>query len=83
MSARAEIRAAVIGQLVAVMKDAEAQGCNAMLSAQETYPDVPYLVVLEAWLQVDADKTDAWWRSIEKTIDGEIVRRALTDGGAA
>ncbi|WP_020187821.1 hypothetical protein [Methylopila sp. 73B] len=84
MTVREETKRAVLAQIITVMEAADAQGVDPWMAAEGVYPTVPTDVIAEAWCQFEAAKTDAWWRSMEQTIDGEIVKRALkAPGGAA
>lgn len=42
------------------------------------FPGLPESVQVEALLAIDAEQTESWWDALTKTIDGEIVRNALT-----
>jgi len=75
--ARQEIREQVIAQIAQVMAEGEAIGHDPMAYAEEKFPGTPMLVMADAWSRFDDAKEQKWWDSVEKTIDGEIIRRAI------
>jgi hypothetical protein len=66
-----------------IKRDAESSGLDPVKAAQAEFTCTPTEVIYGAWLELESRKTEAWWQSIEKTIDGEIVRAALAKGGDA
>ncbi|MDF2809894.1 MAG: hypothetical protein K0S56_925 [Microvirga sp.] len=83
---RAEIRKQVLAQIIAVMADADEQGRDTVEAAKAAFPGTPEDVIWSAWVEFDNAKTEAWWQQVERTIDGEIIRRALSsrgEGGAS
>jgi hypothetical protein len=80
------IREQVMAQIIAAMVEAEENGRDAINAARATFPGTPDGVLYEARAEMDLQQEEAWWQSIEKTIDGEVIRRALgapEDGGAS
>ena len=77
--ARREIREQVIAHIVDVMMEGDDLGRDAMAYAEEKFPGTPMLVMADAWARFDGQKEAAWWDSVERTIDGEIIRRALIE----
>lgn len=73
-----DIRQQVKAQIIKVIAEAEDQGKDGAKAAIEAFPEVPTPVIYECWADWDHDRTEAWWDSIEKTIDAEIVRNALS-----
>lgn len=73
MSTREEVMA----ELVAIAREGMALGASAPSYLMEKFPDLPEVVATEAWMRAEAADVEAWWRSVERTIDGEIIRRAL------
>jgi hypothetical protein len=57
-----------------------AKGLGEFEAVEAAYPGIPYMEVILAQADVDAAEQEAWWQSIEKTIDGEVIERALTIG---
>ena len=73
----------------AMIRAAIEAGCTNLESAdifiRKTFPGVPDSVVFglafDIEMAADAAEAEAWWNQVEKTIDGEVIRRAI--GGAA
>ncbi|GEP00028.1 hypothetical protein [Methylobacterium haplocladii] len=82
-TARKQVEAAII-QIIA---DAEAQGVDGVLAAHRAFPGTPDTVLWGCWSQWDGERTEAWWQTVERSIDGEIIRNAVVaahkDGGGA
>lgn len=73
----ADIRAEVIETIIDVMVEADAAGHDPWKAAQARWPSTPVDVIATAWVTFGDRKTEAWWQSIERTIDGEVIKRAL------
>lgn len=83
MTPRDEIKKAVLAQIIEVMDLADKAGVDTWKAAEQAFPGTPTDVIAEAWCKFDNAKTEAWWKQVEQTIDGEIVKRAmLVTGGA-
>lgn len=67
----------VMARLVDYMAQAKAEGRDGYASARETFGNVPEIVLAEAWTYAEMEDTENWWRNIERTIDGEIIGRAI------
>lgn len=72
-----EIRKEVMAHIIDFMTEAEQAGRDPYKAAKEAFPGTPDLVLTEAWMELDDRHVEAWWQSIEKTIDGEIITKAL------
>lgn len=72
MSVREQIKAAVMK----VMDDAENIGRDPMIAARQAFPDFPEGALWECWAEWDTFRMEAWWQSMEKTIDAEAVNGA-------
>lgn len=84
MTPRDEIKKAVLAQIIEVMDQADKAGVDTWQAAERAFPGTPTDVIAEAWVEFDNAKTEAWWRQVEQTIDGEVVKRAmLATGGEA
>lgn len=81
MSSYPEIRRQAMASIIEAMAEAEAQGQDAFAAGRRMFSEVPIEIIAEASVEIDARKVEAWWQSVEKTIDGEIIRRAI--GGPA
>lgn len=75
-------RRQVFAQIVATMEDAQARGLNPMTVARHTYRSVPASVLGEAFAELTDTEAEAWWRDVERTIDGEVIRNAVAKAGA-
>lgn len=73
MNARKEVMASLIEEAKAV-RDA---GGDAWAHLKQKYPGMPTDVIAEAWGEAEDSATEAWWKQIEKTIDGEIIKNAI------
>ncbi len=81
-----DVRKQVMAEIVNFMRDARARGDDAYKAAERNFPGIPSEVVVDAWLTLNDEETEAWWQSVEKTIEVEIIKNALAapkkDGGA-
>ena len=76
------MRAEVIEHLADLLATAseskpDGGGLAAIAAVRARYPDTPQRVLVSAWGLVLRRREDEWWRSLERTIDGEVVRSAL------
>ena len=76
MSARADIRKQVMAHILGAMTEADAAGHDSFAIGRRMFPEVPIEVITEAWLEIENRKVEAWWQSVERTIDGELISRA-------
>jgi hypothetical protein len=76
-----DIRLEVKAQIADTFRAAEAQGNSGWAAVESAFPGIPAEVVAEAWLIVSDEDTAAWWSSVERTIDGELVRTAVAAAG--
>jgi hypothetical protein len=73
------IRKQVEAAIIDVIAAAEAQGRNGVAAARAAFPGVPETVLWECWAEHDHAATEAWWQSVERTIEGEVIRTALQE----
>ena len=73
-----KIRKEIQAEIVLSMKAAKARGEDPWEYAKRAFPGIPIGVLTLADLELDGEEEEAWWRSMERTIDGEIIRNALT-----
>ena len=73
----AAVRREVMAEIAAFMAEAEARGEDGWNATALAYPGIPSDVLAEVWCAFEDQKTEAWWQSIERTIDGEVIRNAL------
>ncbi len=72
-----DVRKQVMAQIISVMAEAEARGDNGFAAASQAFPGTPKSVLIEASVEVEDARTEAWWRTPERTIDGEVIRYAI------
>ena len=73
----ASIRKQVLAAIVACMSDAMSQGRDPWLAAKAEFPGTPSGVLGEAYCEAANAQDEAWWQTIERTIDGEVIRNAI------
>ncbi len=83
MTVRSVTRQQVMAHIISFMAEAEQRGLDPWKAAEHAFPSIPGDVVAAAWVELDARKTEAWWQAVEKTIDGELIDRAITSAGGA
>ena len=77
------VRTEVKAEIIAVCREAKAKGDDGWKAVEARFPGIPPDVVAEAWLAVEDEATEAWWQTVERTIDGEIIRNALAKVGGS
>ena len=77
------VRDEVIGQIAEMIRLAEDRGLKGIPAARAAFPGTPEGVLIQAAIEADARREEEWWQSIEKTIDGEIIKAALVRVGGA
>jgi hypothetical protein len=80
---KSDIRTQVTAAIADVIREAEAHGRDGFLAASRAFPGAPGSVIAEVWTGVDLERNEAWWQSVERTIDGELVKRAIATAGQA
>ena len=78
MSDTTKIRAEVMETFKDVFRQAGDDN-ERMAAARAAFPGTPEVVLIEAMLDVDSERLEAWWQTVERTIDGELVKRAIAD----
>ena len=78
MVPRKEIKEQVLAQVIEVIKQARANGEPEMEVIKRTFPGMPEDIYWQAFCALDSAEVDAWWESVEKTIDGEIIKNAIS-----
>ncbi|MEF2551331.1 hypothetical protein VQ042_08125 [Aurantimonas sp. A2-1-M11] len=74
-----QTRKEILDELAKIAAEAMARGEDGWKAL--VLMGVPVSVATEAWLIADEAKTESWWQKVERTIDGEIIRKAI--GGDA
>lgn len=70
-------REQVMAHIVGIYRDAQSQGGDGWKAVEAACPGIPAEVVAEAMVIVEGENVEAWWQPVEKTIDGEVISRAL------
>ena len=73
----ARLRKEVMAEIIAVMVAAKANNLDEWKVVAATFPGVPGSVIAEAWWEIENLETEAWWDTMDRTIEGEIIRNAL------
>lgn len=74
----ANVREEVMAYLTDIARNGLADGEDSLSAITSRHPDVPLEVAVIASLRADEEATEKWWSSVERTIDGEIIKNALT-----
>lgn len=75
------VREQVMAAIVETGRTFREAGRDVLTGLQRAYPGVPTEVLVEAWMKVDDEATEAWWQQVERTIDGEIIKQAVITAG--
>lgn len=75
------VREQVMAAIVETGRKLRADGMDVLSGLQRAYPGIPDEVLVEAWMKVDDEATEAWWQQVERTIDGEIIKQAVITAG--
>jgi hypothetical protein len=81
MNIAPSIREQVIAALVETYAQAKAQGLDGWRAVQTAFPGKPPEVIAEAMLAAEDEATAAWWASVERTIDAQIIGKAIVVAG--
>jgi hypothetical protein len=64
--------------IIQTIAEAQARGLgDGVDAARQAFPGTPEAVLYECWWALEDQQVEAWWRSLERTIDGEVIRNAL------
>lgn len=44
------------------------------------FPDLPEIFFIDVWTKMDMEETDAYLDALSKTVEAEIIRRAIGGG---
>lgn len=72
-----KIRSEVMAQLVQTCRDASAAGKDGIAEIERCFPGTPIEVATDAWCRASEESVEAWWQSVEKTIEIAAIRQAL------
>ncbi|MFC5556484.1 hypothetical protein [Methylobacterium iners] len=76
---RQQVRAAI----VACMSNAIAEGRDPWGAARAEFPGTPMGVLGEAFGDAMNAEEEAWWQTVERTIDVEVIRSAIAGAGGS
>ncbi|WP_342108075.1 hypothetical protein [Methylobacterium sp. SI9] len=79
---RITIRDQVKAAIISTMAEAEKAGQCPLAAAEAAYPGVPMVVLGTCYGEMLSDQEDRWWQTVERVIDGELVRRAVASASA-
>ena len=82
MTPSSQIRKEVMAEVIDTYRAAKAQGVDAWKAVETAYPGIPSNVVAEAMMAVENEVSEAWWQTVGRTIEGEIIRNALGKASA-
>lgn len=82
MADRAKLKAEIMATVVEFMLQAEAQGLHPYDAAKAAFPGMPTDLLIDAEMAVHDQRDEAWWQTVERTIDGEILHRAIAGGAS-
>lgn len=78
MNRREQLERELLATMCRHLKEVKARSSIDLYDELEkAFPSVPDLVRWEAIAQFEFKEIDCWWETLEKTIDGEILRRAI------
>lgn len=75
---RQETKDAVINEIAKVAYQAINTGQDPHKVVDQIFPDVPFMVKIDGIVKAEAQSDDEWREQVEQTIDGEIVRNAIS-----
>jgi hypothetical protein len=78
MSRREQLERELLATMCRHLKAVKAGGSiNLSKELEKAFPAVPEYVRFLAEVEFESEELEAWWETLEKTIDGEILRRAI------
>lgn len=79
---RAELKRQVLAAVIVFLRERVSATGQSPLSfdadVEAAFPGLPGIVLYEAQCALLTESEDAWWDRLAATIEGEIVRNALT-----
>lgn len=75
------IREQVMAEIEDVIRAAEDAGDDGIRAASEAFPGTPEMVIILASANVDLQRQEEWWQQVERTIDGEVIRKSIEQVG--
>lgn len=78
---RAELKREVRATMIEWILDYRAKGgLNELRAWESAHPGTPQSVYWDASLELDEQDENKWWETLERTIDGEVLKRAIGGG---
>lgn len=77
-----KIRKEVMAEIIDTYRAAKARGADEWKAVEAAFPGIPTDVTAEAMMAVEDEASEAWWQTVERTIDGEVIRNALAKAGS-
>ena len=77
------VREEVMATVIEVCVDAQAQGLDGWKAIEAAFPGIPAEVTAEAFMECEDRKTKAWWEQVERTVNVEVLHRAITAAGGS
>ena len=75
-------REQVLHEIAMVIRKAQDAGQgDGIAIARSRFPGTPLMVLIEAETRVDMERTEEWWAAVERTIDGEVIRKSIATLG--
>lgn len=74
---REQLKLEVTAAVIEHMRRSGLKGEDREIDAYKAFPGIPGDVVINASMALGNEETEAFWDQLEKTIDGEILRKAL------
>ena len=78
---RITVRDQVKAAIITTMAKAEQAGQCPLAAAETTFPGIPGMVLGECFADLQMAQESAWWETVERTIDGEVIRNAVVVAG--
>lgn len=79
---KSDTRKQVEAAIIQCIAEAEAQGLDGVKAATHAFPGTPDTVLWGCWSEWESQRTEAWWQSVERTIDSEVIRNAVAAANA-
>lgn len=76
-----DLRKQVRAEILTVMATAQSEGREPCAAARRAFPGVPNGLVWELSAELDLMAEEAWWQTVERIIDGEVIRNAVAKAG--
>lgn len=77
MTDRRRLEKEVLATIVQHLEAAKLEGRDPWDEVKRAFPDVPTGVQAAACLELDMQKEEAWWQGLERTIEVEVIRKAI------